>query len=333
MSTQNESIEVIGAGSPIVDILTYVPDDFLRRVPGQKGGMELIDAATMADIVGQLPGEKHRAPGGAAANTILTLAKLGTRTTFLGMLGCDDDAEFYRRQFTEAGCDDSRFKTNPEVPTARCLSMITPDAERTMRTDLGAAATLSPSAVSSDDFHGCRHLHVEGYLLFNRELINAVLQKAKAVGCTISLDLGSFEVVQSAMDILPDLLRDYVDLVFANEEEAAAYLGEDDHQKALHTLAELCDIVAVKLGKEGALLKDPRQEYRVEAVPADTVTDTTGAGDLWAAGFLHGYMRGLSLPACGKIGAIVGSYAVQYTGAHLPAEACTAIREQIAAIE
>jgi len=324
-----EEFDIIGAGSPIVDILTYIPDNFLERISGEKGGMELVDSSYIDNVKQKLPDKIYSAPGGAAANTILNLSKMGIRTTFLGMLGKDENADFYMNQFSAAGCDSSRFKTNADIPTAQCLSMITPDAERTMRTDLGAAATLDPSSIKTEDFKGCRHLHIEGYLLFNRELLTTVLMKAKEAGCSISLDFGSFEVVKAAEDILPQILSEYIDLAFANEEEASAFIGEENHEKALNELAKLCDVAVVKLGKEGSLIKRGSERHNVEAVLCDDVRDSTGAGDLWASGFLYGYVKELPLDACGKIGSIVGAEAVRHTGANLPEEACNRINKTI----
>lgn len=322
--------DVIGAGSPIVDILAYVPESLINQIDGEKGGMELVDSQALVSIVDKLPEEQFYAPGGAAANTIHTLAKFGVSSSFLGMLGKDRDADFYQEEFKKAGCDTSRFKVHPDQPTARCLSLITPDAERTMRTNLGAASMLNPASISTSDFKGCRHLHIEGYLLFNRDLIQSLLEKANEAGCSISLDLGSFEVVRASMDILPGLLEKYVDIAFANEEEASAFIeGSTDKQQALEALAKLCKIAVVKLGKEGSLVKSGDKNYSIEAVPAKVVKDTTGAGDLWASGFLYGYVKGLSLDICARMGSIVGSEAVQHTGANLPLETCQKLKEEM----
>lgn len=321
--------EVIGTGSPIVDTLAYIDDDFLKEISGEKGGMELVENSILESILKKLTAKRHKAPGGAAANTILNMARLGASTTFLGMLGDDENGKFYLDSFKKAGCDCSRFKTNSEYSTAHCLSMITPDAERTMRTYLGAASQLNPASISEKDFEGCKHLHIEGYLIFNTELLPRILKMAKNAGCTISLDLGSFEIVKSSMQILPDLLKNYVDLVFANEEEAAAYLGEKDHQKALDLLSSICDIAVVKLGEKGALIKQADKQYKIDAIKAEKVIDTTGAGDLWASGFLYGYVKGLPLEKCGHLGSVVGSEAVQTTGGSLSEEACTKIRKII----
>ncbi|MGM0600213.1 MAG: adenosine kinase [Candidatus Rifleibacteriota bacterium] len=325
----NTEFEVIGVGSPIVDTLSFIPDDFLKEISGEKGGMKLVDHEYIQSLIAKLPGEKYSAPGGAAANTILNLAKLGAQTTFLGMLGQDENAVFYKDSFLAGGCDCSRFKSNSEYSTAHCLSMITPDAERTMRTYLGAASQLDPASITAKDFNGCKHLHIEGYLIFNRELLPHILKEAKNSGCSISLDLGSFEIVKGAMDILPDLIKNYVDLVFANGEEAAAYLGENNHDKALDLLAQSCDIVAIKLGKDGSIIKQGNKKYIIAPEKAEKVIDSTGAGDLWASGFLYGFVKGYPLETCGKIGSIVGCEAVQHTGASIPEESCTKIIKQI----
>lgn len=322
--------KLIGVGSPVVDTLANVDDAFLKtHVPGDKGGMELVDAAAIAAIIGQLDGPLVQAPGGSAGNTAVGVAHLGLPTTFLGMLGNDSNATFYRDSFKAIGGDISRFK-NAEVANGHCLSLVTPDSERTMRTDLGAAMTLSPAEVTPQDFVGVDHAHIEGYLLFNRDLLYRVLECAKLGGCTVSLDLASFEVVGAAKDILPDVLRDSVDIVFANEDEADAFTGlGDDYMGMAAQLAELCDVAVVKLGKEGSLIQKGKELHRVEPNIVDAV-DTTGAGDLWASGFLYGWLSGKDLPTCGRYGSILGAEVVQIMGAAIPADRWELIRGQLA---
>jgi len=322
--------KLIGVGSPVVDTLANVDDAFLQaHVPGDKGGMELVDAAAIAEIIGKLDGPLVQAPGGSAGNTAVGVAHLGLPTTFLGKLGNDENAVFYRDSFKAIGGDIERFKTG-EVANGHCLSMVTPDSERTMRTDLGAAMTLSPDDVSPEDFAGVDHAHIEGYLLFNRDLLYRVLECAKLAGCTVSLDLASFEVVGAAKDILPDVLKDSVDIVFANEDEAAAFtdMGDDYMGMAAH-LSQLCDIAAVKLGKAGSLIQQGNDLHRIEPNLVQAV-DTTGAGDLWAAGFLYGWLSGKDLPTCGRYGSILGAEVVQIMGAAIPADRWEVIRGQLA---
>jgi sugar/nucleoside kinase (ribokinase family) len=190
-----------------------------------------------------------------------------------------------------------------------------------MRTDLGAASSFSPEEVSAADFEECSHAHVEGYLLFNPDLAEAVLKSARQAGCTVSLDLGSYEVVQGAAEVLPGMLADYVDVVMANEDEAAAFCGDSDPEVGLEALSRLCELAVVKLGREGAIMKSGDATCRAGARRVEDVKDTTGAGDFWAAGFLYGLINQSGLEDCGRLGAVLGGEAVRHMGADLPAPA------------
>jgi sugar/nucleoside kinase (ribokinase family) len=313
------AFDLIGVGSPIMDLLAQVPDTFLTTLTGAKGGMVLVDADEMEAIVTRL--EKHPATvaGGSAGNTAVSAARLGLRTTFLGKLGNDATAVAYRKHFTEAGGDVSRFKY-ADLANARCVSLITPDGQRTMRTCLAAAMTLGANEVGPADFRGCRHAHIEGYLLFNRDLANAVITAARAAGCTISIDLASFEVVNAARDWILAQLRHGIDVVFANEDEIHALfpgLGQD-YSVLARRLAEFGGLAAVKMGKDGAWIARGSDLHRIHPVPAPTVIDTTGAGDAWAAGFLYGYLRGWTPLAAGALGSRLGSECVRHLGPAIP---------------
>lgn len=326
-----ETQQFIGVGAPLVDMLAHVEESFIASVPGEKGGMALVDAAGMGELVGQLAEPARMMPGGSAANTIQGLGKLGARCTFLGKLGQDESASYFRQAFAESGVDLSRLKTDPDQETGRCLSLITPDSERTCRTHLGAAMGLTPGDVQTDDFRGCANAHVEGYLLFNRELTQRVLDCALEAACCVSLDLASFEVVEANRELLPELLDKYVDVVFANETEAETFCGSADPEAGVAALSRHCRAGAVKIGPQGAYLwRDGEREF----VPARQVTavDTTGAGDLWAAGFLHGHVRGCELAACGRFGALTGAEVVQLVGATIPEAKWLAIRAEIQAL-
>lgn len=310
--------DVIGVGAPIMDILARVDEAFLVRVGGAKGGMELADALTLDGWLSALPEQPLQVPGGSASNTIAAMARLGVRATFLGKLGGDATAAAYTREFARIGGDTGRFKRG-EGPNGRCLSLVTPDSQRTMRTDLGAAMTLEPGEVRVEDFAGCRHAHIEGYLLFNRTLLRRVLDCAKEAGCTVSLDLASFEVVQAAREILPEILERDVDVVFANEDEADAFFGTTGgHAEQAKRLGELCQVAAVKVGKKGAFVAAEGRVHEIAPLWVDQPVDTTGAGDLWAAGFLTGWLRGHDMPQCGRFGSILGAEIVQVLGAAIP---------------
>lgn len=314
------TFDLIGVGSPIMDLLARVSDDFLRQhVAGDKGGMVLVDHDEMHRIVGLLGGEPAYATGGSAANASFNAARLGLRTTFLGKLGHDDLARVYRQAFETAGVDATRFKQGPHA-NARCLALVTPDAQRTMRTYLGAAMTFSPSEVATSDFAGCRHAHIEGYLVFNRALADAVLGAARDAGCSTSLDLASFEVVNASRDWLFSQFRRGIDVVFANEDEIRTVFRDDtsDYATLALKLADQGVLAAVKVGKDGAWLAHEGKLHRVEPVAVADVVDTNGAGDAFAAGFLYGHLRGWPLPASGALASLMGSETVMHMGPIIP---------------
>ncbi len=308
--------DLIGVGSPLVDLLLTVDDDFVaNHAGGGKGGMQMVEASAITDLVAWSGREPVRAPGGAAANTTVGTANLGIRAAFLGCCGADDLAAFYRDRLTAQGCEDRLIAV--DAPTGRVLSLITPDAQRTMRTCLGAAMSLSPEHVGPAAFAGARVAMIEGYLLFNHDLARAAIRGAKAAGCAVALDFASFEVVKANRAVIEELLPS-VDILFANEDEAAAWCGGTPEQ-ALDDLGRRVAIAAVKLGKDGAWIRRGAETVRVQAEAVQAV-DTTGAGDCWAAGFLAAWLRGLDLTRCGRVAALSGAAAVQTIGAQPPRE-------------
>lgn len=314
----NSSPIVIGVGNPIVDTVIQVDESFVAQLSGEKGGMVLVDAPTLESLLKSLPSGAVSTPGGSAGNTLFALAHMGVSTRFIGKTGNCDTGAFYRSCFSEAGGDSTRFK-QADIPNGRCVSLVTPDGERTMRTNLGAAMELSLEEVSLDDFLGCSHAHIEGYLLHNESLIRKVLVSAKKAGCSISFDLASFEVVRSSRAILPDMLRNYVDIVFANAKEAVAFTNIDgDYPAMAEQLSKLCKIAVVKVGADGSWLAETGSVQKIQPVPTDRVVDTTGAGDLWAAGFLYGWIHGRPLKLCGDLGSILGAAIVGQQGSSLP---------------
>jgi sugar/nucleoside kinase (ribokinase family) len=326
-------LDLIGVGSPIMDLLAPVPESFLATVRGAKGGMVLIDDAEMEEIVARLPTPPASATGGSAANAIFNSARLGLRTAFLGKLGNDSFAHLYRQSFETAGVDGSRFKVAPRA-NARCLALVTPDAQRTLRTSLAAAMTLDPAEISVSDFQGCRHAHIEGYLLFNRALAETVLGAARTAGCTISLDLSSFEVVAACRDWLFDQFRRGLDVVFGNEDEIRTLFQDTapDYAAAARRLAAHGTIAVVKLGKDGAWIGRGNDLHRIAPMPVSDLVDTNGAGDAFAAGFLAGYLRGRPLPACGAIASLLGAETVRHLGPLIPASHWADVRARALAL-
>ena len=220
------SKKIIGVGSPILDTVMQVDESFIEQISGAKGGMVYVETDTIENLLGKAPNEAIKSPGGSAGNTLFALARMGNKAAFIGKTGNCKNGIFYRKSFEALGGDSTRFKIG-SVPNGQCLSLVTPDGERTLRTHLGAAMTLLPEEISASDFDGYEHAHIEGYLLFNEALMRSVLDAAKEAGCTISLDLASFEVVQASKAILKQILKEYVDIVFANEEEANAFINKE----------------------------------------------------------------------------------------------------------
>ncbi len=317
------SLDLIGVGAPIMDVVAPVPDAFLSTIRGDKGGMVMVDADEMASMVQRLPEAPQLTPGGSAANTTFNVARLGLRTAFVGKLGGDDLAQRYLARFQSAGVDASRFK-HGDLPNARCLILTTPDAQRTMRTYLGAVMTLSPDEISPSDFAGARHVHIEGYVVFNQALANAIVNSARAAGCTVGLSLASFEVVGAARDWLLDQLQQGLALVFANEDEARTLfpdlpaLSPEDYAAHARRLASFGGTAAITLGKDGAWIARGSELHRVPPVVVSDVIDTNGAGDAWAAGFLSGWLQERPLPRCGELGSLLGGQTVRHLGPVIP---------------
>jgi len=313
------SFELLGIGNPIMDFIAHVDDAFLRtHVPGDIGGMVLVDDDDVARLLSRLGGAVAMTPGGSAANAVLGATKLGLRTTYVGKTGADKTAEDYRANFIAAGGDGARFKRT-NLPNGRCLSMVTADGQRTMRTHLGAAMTLSPDEITVADFQGAKHAHIEGYLLFNPALAQKVADTARAAGCTLSLELSSFEVVNVARDWILAQLKQGVDIVFANEDEAKAlFQKEASYDTYAREIAAVGGIAAVKIGKDGAWVAKGSELHRIDPVKVARVADTTGAGDAWAGGFLYGHLRGKSLAGAGALGSALGAECVQHLGAAIP---------------
>lgn len=316
----NSNFTTIGVGSPIIDIIAPVEESFITQINAEKGGMVLVDEDALKSLLKKITGKTTKAPGGSAGNTLFALARMGNNARFLGKTGNCADGNFYRNHFDSLGGHTSSFKVG-NVINGQCLSLITPDGERTLRTHLGAAMSLGKEEISATDFEGCDHAHIEGYLLFNEELILHILKSAKEANCTVSLDLASFEVVQAGGSLLKEILQEYVDIVFANEAEAAAFTGLNDaYQEMAKLLAKHCDIAVVKMGSNGVCVANRDETILIDAVPVDKVVDTTGAGDLWAAGFLHGWSRNYNLAQSAKAGAILGAAVVQTQGSVLTEE-------------
>jgi len=330
-------LDLIGFGAPIMDLVASVPESFLAQAGGEKGGMVMVDAGEIARLVALLPSPPAITPGGSAANTTFNANRLGLRTAFVGKLGHDELARTYRERFASAGVDTSRFKQG-ELPNARCLILTTPDAQRTMRTCLGAVMTLTPDEISPADFASARHAHVEGFVIFNQALAEKILASARASRCTVSLSFASFEVVAVAREWLLGQLKQGLDLVFANEDEARTLFPDlpaktpDDYAAHARRLAGFGGTAAITLGKDGAWVARADELHRVAPLAVRDAIDSNGAGDAWAAGFLSAWLRDQPLPLCGKIASLLGAQTVRHRGPVIPDAEWTAVAAQVKAL-
>lgn len=321
---------VLGLGNALVDILVGVQnDDFLIQFDLPKGSMQLIDENTATKIshhVKQL--ELRKAPGGSAANTINGLSMLGVKTGFIGKIGDDEIGTFFKEDMFRSGI--TPMLTKGKAPSGRALVFVTPDSERTFATYLGAAVELNAEELEEKEFKGYGYFHIEGYLVQNHELIRQAVRIAKKHGLKVSLDLASYNVVEQNMEFLDEIIRDYVDIVFANQEEAKAFTGLDP-EGALSELAGLCDIAVVKVGSKGSLIQRGKEVHRVGVIDV-TPLDTTGAGDLYASGFIYGLINKYPLSCCGEIGSILSGKVIEVVGPKMDDHIWDTIKEMISEV-
>lgn len=318
---------IVGIGNALVDILTLEDEEFVTSAGAAKGGMLLVSNDIIETTLSRTTKKPSIVPGGSACNTIVGIGRLGGAARFVGKLGEDDLGKFFEKDLEKNNVEPFLF-TSPS-PTGRVLSIITPDAQRSMFTCLGAASETKPEEITENCFNGAAVVHIEGYLLFNRELIRAALLSAKAAGALVSLDLASFTVVEESKEFLEKLVDDYVDILIANEDEAFAFTGHKDELQALAALSKRADIAVLKLGKNGSYISRKEEIIRVAPKGNGFAVDTTGAGDLWAAGFLFGLVNGYPLEKCGEIGSACGYEVCQVVGANIPEEGWERIKEII----
>lgn len=324
---------IIGLGNALTDILVQLPDEsILHELGVERGGMYLIDSKQhhhMMSKIGHLP--QSMAAGGSAANMVGGVATLGTQAAYVGHIGTDATGEAFRH------CQQQKhikplLGVSETTPSGKCISMVLPDGERTMLTYLGAALEVGTQQLTPENLRGQKVLFIEGYLLNCPDVIEPAMRTAKNAGVLVALDAASFTVIREFKAYADRLIDDYVDILFANEDEAEALTGTDIPEQALDMLASRCDIVVVKVGPNGSLIARKDERYKIGTIDARPV-DKTGAGDLYAAGFLHGFTKGLTLKQCGEMGAVVSSKSIEVMGAELPECVWASIRPLIARIE
>ena len=312
---------VIGIGNALTDMLVNLKtDSVLSQFNLAKGSMSLVDTPLQTEISKSVAGLPYSLSlGGSAGNTIRAMAKLGCSVGFIGKVGEDKTGDFFEQALDNLGVSPVVFRGTER--SGKCVSLISPDGERTMVTHLGAALELCAEEIRPEIFSGYDCLYVEGYLVQNHELIRKAAALAKECGLQVAIDLASFNVVEENLEFLRGLVRNYVDIVFANEDEAKAFTEEEEPLNALQAISEMTDLAVVKVGIKGAIIKRGDEVVHVGIMAAAKRVDTTGAGDFYAAGFMAGLCDGLSLRQCGTIGAVTAGKVIEVVGTTFGEEA------------
>ena len=323
--------KVLGMGNALVDIITRIEnDDLLHGFGLPKGSMTLVDLDTSNYIHAETAGmSKSRASGGSAANTIHGLAHLGVKTGFVGSIGNDDMGTFFKKDLKVNKITPILFPSMNE--TGRAIALISKDSERTFATYLGAAVDLRTEDITLDVFKGYDYFYVEGYLVQDPMMFKKALRLASQAGLKICLDLASFNIVAEYADFFKNVIRKYVDILFANEEEIKSFTGKSPEEGAFEA-KELCDLVVIKLGAEGSFCVCDQGMVRIGVRPSKPI-DTTGAGDLFAAGFIYGHMKGLDPEICGKMGSILAGQVIEVIGAKMDESHWENLRREIHSME
>ncbi|MFC2151617.1 adenosine kinase [Bacteroidota bacterium] len=319
--------KVLGIGNALVDIMIQLKDDStLKKFSLKKGSMQLSERQFADEINSATEGfEKSQSSGGSAANTIHGIASLGAEAGYIGKVGDDEFGEFFSNDMKEHYIQPFLLKGKND--TGRAMALISPDSERTFATYLGAAIELIDTDLKSEQFKDYKYLHIEGYLVQNHELMLKAAELAKANNMKISIDMASYNVVEENLEFLKNYVKNNVDIVFANEEESKAFTGKEP-EESLNVLAEQCEIAVVKIGSKGSLVKSEGNVYKIDPIKVNPV-DTTGAGDLFASGFLYGLTNNMPLDKCGQLGSICAGKVIEVIGSKMSNEAWKEIRKII----
>ncbi len=312
------SIDILGIGNAIVDVVATADDDFLVREKLNKGGMTLIDEPRAQQLYGSM-GAGTVISGGSAANTIVGVASFGLSSAFIGKVKADETGAAFTHDIRamKVRFETPHAKDGPS--TARCLVLVTPDGERTMNTYLGACQNLTPADVDENLVRSAGITYLEGYLWDPPEAKKAFVKAAEvahAAGNKVALTLSDAFCVDRYRAEFLDLIRSRtVDIIFANQHELRSLYETADFDTAVSALREEGILAAVTRSELGSLVVSREQTYAVPAYPIEKLVDTTGAGDLYAAGFLSGLARGASLEDCARLGALAASEIIQHYGA------------------
>ncbi|TNE59890.1 MAG: adenosine kinase [Alphaproteobacteria bacterium] len=311
------TLDVIGIGNALVDVLSRCEDDFLTREQIDKGAMTLIDEARALGLYDHM-GPATEISGGSAANTIAGLALLGGKGGFIGKVAGDQLGDVFAHDLKSLGVQFQTERLTQGPATGRCLVLVTPDAQRSMSTYLGAAVELSPADIDGSEIAKAQVIYMEGYLFDPPHAQQAFYEAAQAAhdaGRQVSLSLSDAFCVERYRPEFRHLIETEVDILFANEGELKALYQTDDFDTALTSVARDAKIAAVTRSEKGSVVVAGAEQYHVAAEPVAQVIDTTGAGDQYAAGFLMGFTRGKDLASCAALGSLAAAEVISHMGA------------------
>ncbi len=254
------------------------------------------------------------------------LAILGIPSSYIGKIGNDDIGKLYEQDMKQHGVQ--CYMLQSSLPSGKAIVMISPDSERTFATYLGAASTITTQEINELwlDVHSI--IHIEGYLVFNTDLMTYIANIAKKKGLLISYDLASYNIVEENYDFIQFFLKKYVNIVFANEEEAAAFTKTNNVNESINIFSNFCDYSIIKLGKKGSIIKHNGITISIPSINVNAI-DTTGAGDWYASGFLYGLYKQLPIEKCGHIASYLAGKVVEHIGAKIPEEKINSIKNNI----
>ena len=316
MPLSKKKIDLVGVGNAIVDIVTNIDDEFLKKNRLQKGSMNLINLENSCKILKDCEIIKQIS-GGSAANTVVSLANLGNNVEFIGRVKNDKFGNFFSKDIKESGASFNSKYVETKESSAHSLILITPDAQRTMCTYLGASTEFEPNNINYESIKTSKYLYLEGYL-WDSELAKQAFIKAakiaKESNTKIILSLSDSFCVDRHRESFLDLINDFVDILFCNEEELKSLFKSNDLEQCKIKINSLCELTAITLGEKGSIIVYKNKTELIKPFLFGKAVDTTGAGDIFAGGFIHGLINNLSLNNCGQIGSICAGHIVTQIG-------------------
>ena len=315
-NTSNPSLDIVGIGNAIVDVLTTTDDSFLKKLSFDKGSMTLIDENKAKELY-EITTNRIQRSGGSVANSLACIAQLGGKTAFIGRVKNDELGEIFTEEIATTGTIFKTPTSSVGPSTARCIIFITPDAQRTMCTYLGASVLLEPRDLDFSAVREAKILYLEGYLWDNPAAKDAFIKAAeiaKNAGRKVALSLSDSFCVNRHRESFLKLVRNHIDILFANEDEIKALYKTSSLNTAIEELKKTCDLAAITIGKKGSILISSGKEINIDPFIFGKAIDTTGAGDLYAGGFLKGLADGLKPEISARIGSICAGHIVTQLG-------------------